>query len=55
MKLSNDEYEKIKLRAQVSGFSLSGFFKETLLKDNFVTEKKVREIYASLVKENDEK
>jgi len=56
VKLSNQEYQKIKLRAEVTGLkSLSAFFRDRLLKDNHVIEKKVREIYWSLVRHNDEK
>ena len=51
--LTNNEYESVKLKSQVSGFcSISAFVREKLLKNNLVTETKIKEIYDKIVKKN---
>jgi hypothetical protein len=54
--LNKEEYEKFKLRVQVTGFkSMGAFVRDRVLKDNLITEKKIMEIYNVLVEKNGKK
>ena len=53
IRLTNNQYELAKLKAQVEGFeTMSAFVREKLLKNNLETEKKIREIHAKLVRKD---
>lgn len=51
VKITAEEYAKIKTKAQLNGFNtLSGYVRERLLKINFQTKKRLTEIYETLLK-----
>jgi hypothetical protein len=50
IRLNNQEYEIIKLRAAVLGYkTMSAMIRERLLKNNTTTEKQIREIHNKLI------
>ena len=51
--LTNEEYETAKIKAQALGFAtLSAFARQGLLKDNAITEIKIKEIYRRILTQN---
>ena len=50
IRLTNEEYQTVKLKSQILGFnSLSAFAREKLFKNTLPTETKIKEIYYTII------